>query len=473
MSKHSHDQPVKSRVLNIFSLVMINVIAIDSLRNVPSAAEYGFSLIFYYLAAAFLFFIPCAMTSAELATGWPKDGGVYIWVREAFGRRFGLLAIWLQWAEGVIWFPTLMAFIASTLIFAINPQFADDKYYLFITMIALFWFATFLNLQGMQVSAYISEFCAVLGTIFPMLLIAGLGAFWLWKGRPSQIDFSLKTLIPNFSGLKELTYLTGILLSLVGIELSANYAQSIQNPQKNYPRAMLISVGIILATLMLSSLAIAIVIPKEKISLVHGLVEAFDAFFNAYGLSWMTTIIAVIIIIGGFGNAATWILGPNKGLLAASKDGNIPEIFKRTNVKGAPSALLIVQALIFTLLCSVFLFMPTVNSSYWILTALTTQLYMLMYFLMFIAVIRLRYTHPEVARAYKIPGGKWGVWCVAGLGIFASLSAIFIGFLPPQGFEYGSLKVYEGILIIGFLSLSLLPFIYSFVHERRWRWPGT
>ena len=91
----------KNRALSVFSLVMINIIAIDSLRNVPAAAEYGSSLVVYYALAAILFFIPSAFVSAELATGWPKNGGIYIWVREAFGPRWGLFAIWLQWIENV------------------------------------------------------------------------------------------------------------------------------------------------------------------------------------------------------------------------------------------------------------------------------------------------------------------------------------------------------------------------------------
>ncbi len=462
----SSNAPARSRVLSVFSLVMINVIAIDSLRNVPAAAEYGLSLIFYYAFAALLFFIPSAMVSAELATGWPLDGGVYVWVREAFGRKTGLMAIWLQWIENVIWYPTIMSFIAGTILFSINPASAENKFYLLAIMLVLFWAATFLNMQGMKISALISEVSAITGTLIPMIFIIVLGGLWLFQGKTSQINFSLSSLVPNLSNFTNLSYLTGILLSLVGVELSATYAQSVRNPQRDYPRAMLISVLIIISSLTLSSLAIAIVLPKQEISLVHGLVEAFSEFFKAYNLPWMTKIVAFIIIIGGFGSVAAWILGPSKGMFAASLDGNIPRVFKTTNKNGAPAALLILQAVIFTVLCSLFLFMPSVNSSYWVLTALTTQLYMLMYFMMFIAAIKLRYSKPDVRRSYRIPGGNFGMWVVAGIGALASLGAIVIGFLPPEGFNYGSLLNYELILGIGFVFLSIPPVIYSMVQKR-------
>lgn len=466
MPSNTVNSPVKTRVLSVFSLVMINVIAIDSLRNVPAAAEYGFSLIFYYAFAALLFFIPSAMVSAELATGWPVDGGVYVWVREAFGRKTGLLAIWLQWIENVIWYPTIMSFIAGTILFSINPASAENKFYLLAIMLVLFWAATFLNMQGMKVSALISEVSAITGTLIPMIFIIALGGLWLFQGKPAHINFATHSLIPDLSNFTNLTYLTGILLSLVGVELSATYAQSVRNPQRDYPKAMLISVLIIITSLTLSSLAIAIVLPKQEISLVHGLVEAFNEFFKAYHLPWMTKIIAFIIIIGGFGSVAAWILGPSKGLYAASLDGNIPRIFKATNKKQAPAALLILQAIIFTVLCSLFLFMPNINSSYWVLTALATQLYMLMYFMMFVAAIKLRYSKPNVVRSYRIPGGNIGMWLVGGVGAVASIGAIIVGFLPPQDFNYGSLLNYELILGVGFIFLSVPPVIYTAIQQR-------
>ncbi|GAB4393343.1 MAG: amino acid permease [Gammaproteobacteria bacterium] len=455
----------KQRVLSLFSLVMINVIAIDSLRNVPAAAEYGTSLIFYYVIAAMLFFIPSAMVAAELATGWPKDGGVYIWVREAFGAQWGLLAIWLQWIENVIWYPTIMSFIAATLLFAINPALVEQKIYLLSVMLILFWGATILNMMGMRVSALLSTLSAIFGTLLPMLLIIFLGALWILQGHPSNISLTPHALFPDLTHITNLTFLTGVLLSLVGVELSAAYAQSVRNPQRDYPRAMLISVSIIIVSLIFSSLAIAIVLPKEKINLVDGLVEAFGAFFDAYHMSWMTGVIAAVIIIGGIGNVAAWILGPSKGLLAASRDGRLPRVFAHENRHGAPAPLLILQAIIFTVLCSVFLLMPSVSSSYWVLTALTTQLYMVMYFLMFAAGIRLRYLKPNVVRSYRLPGGNLGMWIVAGIGACACLIAIAIGFLPPTGFNYGSIQRYELILITGFVLLSIPPFIYTGVRR--------
>src|ERR1700731_126786 len=129
---------INKRILSVFSLAMINIIAVDNLRSLPIAAEYGFSLVFYYLLAGLLFFIPTALVAAELATGWPHSGGVYVWVREAFGKRIAFLTIWLQWIYNVIWYPTMMAFLAGMLAYLFDPELANNKYYMLTVILVLY-----------------------------------------------------------------------------------------------------------------------------------------------------------------------------------------------------------------------------------------------------------------------------------------------------------------------------------------------
>ena len=105
----------KKHALTIFSLTMITVGSVDSIRNLPATALFGSQLIAFFILGALFFLIPTALVSAELASGWPKQGGVYIWVKEAFGKQVGFLAIWLQWIENVIWYPTILSFVAGSI----------------------------------------------------------------------------------------------------------------------------------------------------------------------------------------------------------------------------------------------------------------------------------------------------------------------------------------------------------------------
>ena len=112
----------------LLSLAMINVAAMVSPRNLPMMAEYGWSLIFFVLVAVILFLIPVSLAISELATAWPRRGGVYPWVKEAFRGRAGFLAVWCDWSENLVWFPTVLSFTATSLAYAIDPSLANSKY---------------------------------------------------------------------------------------------------------------------------------------------------------------------------------------------------------------------------------------------------------------------------------------------------------------------------------------------------------
>lgn len=446
-----------NKVLSVFSLVMINIIAVDSLRNLPISAEYGFSIIFYYILGALLFFIPIALVAAELATGWPKLGGMYVWVKEAFGPKAGLVTIWLQWIYNIVWYPTILAFLATTAAYFFNPALGNSKVYLLTTVIVSFWLATFANCFGMRLSSWISTAGALLGTIIPMVFIIILGAVWLLTGHTSQIQFTTHSFFPDLSSINNLSFLIAVLFGLIGMEMSAVHAEDVKNPSRDYPKALLWSALLILGSLGLASLAISVVIPKSQINLVSGLIDAFGLFFKTFHMSWMIPVITVLIIIGGVSGVSTWVIGPTRGLLAAAQDGSLPPVLCQTNKHNAPVNLLIVQATIFTILCSLFLLMPTIASSYWLLSALTAQLALIVYLFMFAAAIKLRYSQPNIPRAFRVPGGNWAMWLVAGAGFMTCIAAIAIGFIPPPNMNVGNLWFYEGFLIMGIVGFCLTP----------------
>ena len=268
-----------TRSLNIFFLAMINVSAICSIKNWPLTAEYGFSSLFYFLAAGLFFFIPVSLVSAELATGWPKRGGVYIWIREAFGHRIGFLAAWLLWIENVVWYPTILSFIAGTIAFSIRPDLANHASYMFAVILISFWGVTLINLLGMKISGWVSSLGVILGTLIPGIAIITLGISWVVQGNPSYIGFTWNDFMPNLAAPSQLSLLAGVLLGFAGMEMSAVHAREVKNPQRDYPRAILLSALIIIVLSVLGTLAIAVVIPQRDINLVfwqHGSYRPFS-----------------------------------------------------------------------------------------------------------------------------------------------------------------------------------------------------
>lgn len=457
----------KKHTLSIFSLTMITVGSVDSIRNLPATALFGSQLIAFFILGAFCFLIPTALVSAELASGWPKQGGIYIWVKEAFGKKLGFLAIWLQWIENVIWYPTILSFVAGTVGYLIDPKLVNNPYFLWSVIVASFWAATIVNLYGMRSSAWFSNICALTGLLLPMGLIIGLGALWFFSDNPLAIQFNTQSILPRWHDQSMWVSLTAIMMSFCGIEIATVHANDVVNPQQAFPKALIMSVLIILSTLILGSLAIAIVLPHDEINLVAGIMQAFHAFLSRYGLVACMPLVAVMLVMGGFGGVSNWIIAPTKGLLVAAQDDNLPLFFQRENRHGAPVVLLIGQAVIVTILAALFLFMPSVNGSYWFLTALAAQLYMLMYLLMFLAAIKLRMSAPNHPRAFKIPGGLTGMLAVSGLGIFGVLMTLVVSFMPPDGINVGNILRYETTLVVSLLCMCIPPFIGSWWQVRR------
>lgn len=456
------------RVLSIFVLAMLNVSIMASLRNLPLVAEFGLSAVFYFCLVGLFFLIPCALVSAELATGWPKSGGIYVWVREGLGDRWGFMAIWMQWVHNVAWYPVIMSFIAVTLAFCISPELAENKFYVCAVILLGFWGMTLLNYLGIKTSGWFSTIGVIVGTILPGLFVIFLGISWITSGHEVQTELSFDALIPHLNQMGNLAFLAGLFFAFAGLEVFASYAGDVKNPQKNYPRAIILSAFITFALFMLGSLAIAVVIPNNQISLVAGLMEAFRIFFQYYHLSWILPVMAILLVIGAIAEVNSWIIGPVKGLYATAIHGNLPPFFQKVNQHEVPTRLLLFQAILVTIASLVFLYMPAVSSSFWILTALSAQSYAIMYILMFITAVKLRYKKPNVVRTYRVPFENPGMWMLCIMGIFASLFAIALCFVPPSNIEVQSTFKYVLFLICGLLIMVLIPHCIHFQKKPHW-----
>ncbi len=439
--------------IGLIPLTLLMAGAIDSIRNLPATALFGTQLIFFFILAAVLFLIPTALVSAELAAQHPQSGGIFIWVKSAFGERVGVLAIWLQWINTMIWYPTMLSFIAGTATYLIDPQLVNNKFYMISAILIVFWGLTLANLRGIKSSANIASFGALFGMIIPMILIIGLAVTWMLLKNPIEIHFTVKNILPNVHKTNSWISLTAIMTSFLGLELATVHVNHVNNAQKTFPRAMLLTVGIIAITMICGALAIAIIIPSHQLNLVDGIVQAFQRFLSAYHLAWSMPIIVVMILIGGFGGMINWLISPAMGLLQAAELGYLPKFLQYRNKYDVPSRILIAQAFVVSLACLAFLFMPNVNASYWLLTDLSTQLYMFMYVFMFCAAAFLVYRTALKPAAFHIPGGKLGTLITCLVGLVGCIITIIIGFKPPTQIDVGGFWHYEVTFTIGIVIL--------------------
>lgn len=464
----------KSVKLGVITLAIMNVTAVVSLRGLPAEAEYGISSAFYYLLAAIVFLIPTSFVAAELAAMFQdKQGGVFRWVGEAFGKRMGFLAIWLQWVESTIWYPTVLTFGAVALAFigsnsAEDMNLASNKMYTLAVVLIIYWAATFISLKGLGWVSKVAKIGGLVGTIIPAFLLMILAVIYLASGGTSQMDFGGE-FFPNITKLDNLVLASGIFLFYAGMEMTGIHVKDMNNPAKEYPRAVFIGAIITVLIFVLGTFSLGIIIPQKDINLTQSLLVGFDNYFKYIHASWLSPIIAVALAFGVLAGVLTWVSGPSKGIYAVGKAGYLPPFMQKANSLGVQKNILLIQGAAVTLLSLLFVVMPSVQSFYQILSQLTVLLYLIMYLLMFAAAIYLRYSMKDTPRPFRL--GKKGncvMWIVSGVGFLGSLLAFVLSFIPPAQIAVGSNATWYSVLIIGGLVVVVAPFIIYAMRKPHW-----
>ncbi len=200
--------------------------------------------------------------------------------------------------------------------------------------------------------------------------------------------------------------------------------------------------------------------------------ELFAAVLAKLSLGWLLAPLALVVALGGVAHLAPWILGPAKGVATVAHEGLAPSRLGRLNRNDVPVTLLLVQGVGGSVFALLFLFVPSVSTSYWMLSAVTAQIIIVMYALMFAAVIRLRYVEPDAPRPYRIPGGLPGVWLVGGVGLVGCVVSFLLGFVPPSQLKTGDTAVYVLLLALATVVLSLPPFVFALLQRRAGPAPG-
>ncbi len=226
----------KTKTLGLFALAMINVAAVLSLRNYPSMATYGWSSIGWYLIGTIAFLIPLTLAGAELACGWPQGGGVYTWVREAFGEKAGFIAIFCEWSNNLVWFPTVLAFIASTFAYLFNPELANNNTFMFAVMMIAFWGTTAIGLMGEKVSSRFGSFGVVAGSIIPAVVIIILGIVYIAGGKQLALPaFTWSAVVPQIN-MSTLPFISTVVLLFAGMEMAGFMPLKLKILRRTFPK---------------------------------------------------------------------------------------------------------------------------------------------------------------------------------------------------------------------------------------------
>lgn len=450
-------------VLGIGQLALLTLVVVASLRSLPAMAIYGLGSITLYLIPAVLFLVPTALVAAELATGW--KGGVYVWVREALGNRWGFTAVWLQWIQNVVWFPTQLAFVAGALAFVfLDPSLSSSGFFTAVIIIVCYWGATLVTLRGGDLFAKLGSWGGIIGTLFPAVLLIVFGAVWVFSGEKSQVPLEASAVIPPFTGLASIVLIVSNVLAYAGMEVNAVHVNQMKDPGKGYPRSVFLAAGLILLVFILPTIAIAVAVPKKELGLTNGIMLAFGEYFDHWDMGWATAVVSALIAAGALASVVTWVAGPSKGVLAAAETGLLPPLLQKRNKAGVQSGILMLQGTIVTILAAIFIIVPNVSAAFVALIDMAAALYLIMYMLMFASAMVLRRKAPDVLRAYRVKALPF----VAGVGFFACLAAFLLAFIPPDGFTAFPAAAYPWIVGVVIVVLGAPPLLFYALRKPSW-----
>jgi amino acid transporter len=458
-----------SAYISWIALAMMTTSSVASLRAAPTMAVYGLACVFLYIVPAIVFLVPTSLVSAELASGW--DGGIYNWVARGISKPMGFLAVWCQFAMTIFYYPSLLGFVASTLAYVINPALASNGVWTALVIVVVYWSGVWVSSRGTKGVSGLASAGLIIGTLVPGVVLVTLGAVFLGQGNTSAAPMDANHLLPVWAGLSSLVLIVNNFLSYSGMEMNAVHVGSLKNPAKEFPKSMFLAMSLVLLIFILPALAISWVVPAEELSLTAGVMQAFDAVFANFGAQWLTPIVGIMLVSASLGGMLTWLAGPSKGLLLISRqEGYLPPVLQKRNKNGVQQNILVAQGIVTTVIGLGYALIPNVSSAYWIFSVITTQVYLIMYLLMFVAAVRLRRNDPDHARGYRAPM----LTALCGVGFAASLAALLIGFVPPSQFGSGNTATYLLIVAGGALGLGLLvPFLFYRLRKPSWKQPET
>jgi amino acid transporter len=445
------------------ALAMMMVASVGSIAQLADSATFGLGAVTVYLIPAVLFLLPVGLVSAELATS--HEGGIFVWVREAFGDRTGFQATWFVFMNSVTLYPSLLSFGAAALATAFGrPDLAANGAYMGTVVLVGFWAATFVVSKGMKTTAGLSNLGVGLGTIVPALALIFFMFAWLVDSKPSATPLDVSALTPPFTGLSSIALVVGTFVAFAGLEVNAVHIKHLKGRPKSYFKAVLSAAALVFVMYMLGSIAISVAVPDASLELTSGASQAFTVYADGFGIPALANILSGLLVLGAVAASIAWIAGPSRSMWLVGRAGYLPQRFQKVNKNDVQMPILMFQGVIVTILSLVFVVAPNTSAAFAMLQDISIILYMGMYVCMFASAIKLRRSQPDVERPIRIKG----LTVIACVGIASAVSAIVLGLTPPAGYSAAPGWVHALVVIVGVVVLAIPAQVLYHVRRPEW-----
>lgn len=435
-----------SRVLRRLDLILFSVCAIIVLDGLGAMASIGVSALTWTLIILAGFFIPYGLITAELGAAYPEEGGLFVWVRRAFGERWATRSSWCYWVSVGLGMPSTYILFASVFSRLFRPDLSLG--WVVTIAIGMTWMTVVAVIFHLEIGKWVPNLGALIKMVIILTLGIGGGVYALRHGAANNL--SLRAFLPGWN--TGLTFLPVIVFNFLGFELASGAGGEIKEPERDIPTAIIISGGLTAFFYLAATLGILMALPMQRLSLLGGIIDTLEAVLGVSGFGQLAVTSLGMAVLGTFfATMVSWTIGTSRMVAEASAQGNYPRIFGwRQPVHGSPIGAALLTGAISTMVLIIYTWLARSEESlFWSLFAFASIVFLLPYLLLFPAFIKLRHTDPQTPRPYRFPGGKFPAWMAAGIcTLVILLSIIFFVWVPGQPVDWSfSLPVLAGVVI--------------------------
>lgn len=449
------------KVLRGLDMTLFTVSAILVIETVAPSAAIGPSAISWWIITLLLFFIPYGLITAELGTTYPEEGGLYVWIKHAFGEKWAARTTWLYWINVALWMPSV--YIAFAGIF--SQLFVPDLSLwgqILIGVIAT-WVTVGFGIISLDAGKWIPNIGAFLKGL--IMVVIGIGAFVFASRNGIANDLSFQSILPKWDA--GLAFLPVIVYNFMGFELMSGAAEEMHNPGKDIPRAIIISGALIALFYILGTVGMLVALPLDQLGLVEGIIDTLTIIF---GQSAAGTAIVTVLGIGALftllANMVTWTIGANRTAAEAAREGELPAIFGRLHpVNKTPVSAFILTGAVSSLVIVLYGFMAgSAEDLFWTLFAFSSMVFLMPYLGLFPAFLKLRKTDASRERPYRVPVNNTVARIIAVIcELFIIQAIVFFIWVPGEPIDWA----YAAPILVGVAVTLLLGELLLFLAARR------
>ncbi len=410
----------KKKEFRLFDAVLAAVCIVLVVESVAPVAAIGPMQYIWWAIMLVAFFLPYGMISAELGTAYDDEGGLYDWVKRAFGRRTGSRTAWYYWVNFPLWMASLAVMFTSIFTEATGIEIPVGL--ALVIQLAFIWFVIFVSrFRVSESKALINS-----GTIVKVILVLMLGCLGIYGAVTNGMANTGS--LADISPLMGISFVSIILFNFMGFEVVTTFAGDMQNPKKQIPKAIILGGVLIAVFYLFAAFGISAAIPVDELSMDTGFMESI-ALLMGSPQAIVMIIVGVMFMFTLIANLTSWSFGVNYVAMYAARDHAMPKVFDKENKYEVPSSSNILNGAIASIIVVVATIIGEINpdalDTFWTLFALNVVTLLASYIFMFPAFWKLRKVDPDRPRPYKVPGGKGMIAVMTFVPLILLIMAIF------------------------------------------------